>query len=203
MPSTVHRRLRANRIPLTAFVALAAAGIATGLSLALGLETHLGAQVVYVVLAAAAAVVAGLAAGLAAGALSLVPFVYFFLNRPDAFDVDPPQVVSLLVLVAGVVLVSYLVSREQRARALSAGAESVREALNQSGTAIWNWDVERDRLRWSGDVRGMYGLGSGCGSTRSACSSTGCTPTTGSRSGRPWRRRSPAARRSRSRCGRR
>ncbi len=157
----MHRRLRANRILLTAFVALAAAGIATGLSLALGLETHPGAQVVYVVLAAAAAVVAGLAAGLAAGALSLVPFVYFFLNRPDAFDVDPPQVVSLLVLVAGVVLVSYLVSREQRARALSAGARNVREALNQSGTAIWNWDVERDRLRWSGDVRGMYGLGSG------------------------------------------
>jgi len=27
--------------------------------------------------------------------------------------------------------------------------------------AIWDWDVDRDRLRWSDDVRGMYGLARG------------------------------------------
>jgi GAF domain-containing protein/anti-sigma regulatory factor (Ser/Thr protein kinase) len=161
MPSIVDRRLGTNRLLLGACVALAAPGIATGLCLALDLGAKPGAQVVYVVLAAAAAGVAGLAAGLAAGALSLVPFVYFFLNEPDAFALRASQVVSLLVLAAGAVLVSYLVSREQQARALSAGARDVRDALNRSGMGIWEWDVERDRVRWSDDVRGMYGLDSG------------------------------------------
>ncbi len=159
MPSIVDRRLRTNRLLLGACAALVAPGIATGLGLALDLDTKPGAQVVYVVLAAAAAGVAGLAAGLAAGALSFVPFIYFFLNGRFAFAVADSQVVSLLVLGAGVALVCYLVSREQRARALSAGARDVRDALNRAGMAIWEWDVERDRLRWSDDVRGMYGLG--------------------------------------------
>jgi GAF domain-containing protein/anti-sigma regulatory factor (Ser/Thr protein kinase)/PAS domain-containing protein len=158
MPSIVDRRLRTNRLLLGACAALAAPGVATGLCLALDLGAKPGAQVVYVVLAAAAAGVAGLTAGLAAGALSLVPFTYFFLNSPDAFAVGGSQVVSLLVLAAGAVLVSYLVSREQRARALSAGARKIRDALTDSGLAIWEWDVERDRLRWSDDVRGIYGL---------------------------------------------
>src|SRR5439155_17749631 len=118
-------------------------------------------QVVYIVLTAAAAAVGGLAVGLTAGALSLIPFIYFFLNRPRELVVPDSRIVSLVVLAAGAVLVSFIVAREQRARALSAGARDVRDALKRTGMAIWDWDVDRDRLRWSDDVRGMYGLARG------------------------------------------
>jgi GAF domain-containing protein/anti-sigma regulatory factor (Ser/Thr protein kinase)/PAS domain-containing protein len=158
MLSIVDRRLRTNRLLLGACAALVASGIGTGLGIGLDLNTKPGAQVVYVVLAAAATGVAGLAAGLAAGALSFVPFIYFFLNQPDGFAVKGSQVISLLVLGVGVVIVCSIVSREQRARALSAGARDVNDALSRTGMAIWEWDVERDRLRWSDDVRGIYGL---------------------------------------------
>src|SRR5205823_4539885 len=68
------------------------------------------------------------------------------------------RIVSLLVLAGGVVLVSLIMARERRARALSAGAREVRSALDRTGMAVWEWDSDRDRLHWSGDVRRIYGL---------------------------------------------
>src|SRR5262249_7039455 len=133
-------------------------GIATGVGIALELDRKPGAQVVYVVAAAAAAAVGGLFAGLMAGAVSFPLFIYFFLHRPRAFDVSSSQVVSLVVLCLGFVLVSAIVERERRARALSADAREVNDSLDRAGVAIWEWDPERDRIRWSHDVRGSFGL---------------------------------------------
>lgn len=113
----VHR-LITTRLVRAGTVAVFAAGAATGISLALDLETKPGAQVVYLVFAALAASLAGLAAGLLAGLLSFVPFVYFFLNEPDAFAVTGPQVVSLVLLALGFVLIPLIVSRERTSRAL-------------------------------------------------------------------------------------
>src|SRR4029077_1876320 len=112
-----------------------------------------GAQVLYVVFAAAAASVAGLGAGLLAGAFSFPLFIWFFLNRPDAFAVDSSQIVSLVLLGIGEALVCWIVVREQRARAVSADAQDVSKALDQAGMAMWEWDVDRDRVRWSDDAR--------------------------------------------------
>ena len=133
MPSFRDRRLHLDRLVLGVSTAFVAAGIATGIGLALDLQTKPGAQVVYVVFAAAAASVAGFEAGILAGLLAFPAFVYFFLNRPEAFDVKSSQSVSLIVLGLGVVLVVWIVSREQRARALSAGAQKVSDALDQAG----------------------------------------------------------------------
>jgi len=158
MPSIRDRRLRTNRALLAACSALVAVGIATGIGLALDLHTKPGAQVLYVVFAAAAASVAGLGAGLLAGALAFPLFIWFFLNRPDTFAVKSSQVVSLLLLGLGEALVCWIVVREQRARALSAGARDVTDALDRAGMAMWEWDVDRDRVRWSDDQQGRYGL---------------------------------------------
>ncbi|HEY8108017.1 MAG TPA: GAF domain-containing protein, partial [Gaiellaceae bacterium] len=158
MPSFRDRRLRPNRVVLGVCTAFVAAGIATGISLGLDLQTKPGAQVVYVVFAAAAASIAGFECGLLAGLLAYPAFIYFFLNRPEAFDVKSSQIVSLLVLGLGVALVAWIVSREQRAREISAGARKVNDALDRAGMAIWEWDVERDRVRWSEDAPG-HGFG--------------------------------------------
>jgi len=157
MPAILDR-LRTNRALTGLCAALIASGIATGIGVALDLNSKPGAQVVYVVFAAAAAAVGGFAAGLLAGAFSVPLFIYFFLNKPDAFHVPSSRITSLLVLGVGFVIVSYIVAREQRARELSAGARDVNEALSQAGMAIWEWDPERDRVRWSHDVRGMLDL---------------------------------------------
>ena len=53
------------------------------------------------VFAAAAASIAGFECGLLAGLLAYPAFIYFFLNRPEAFDVKSSQIVSLLVLGLG------------------------------------------------------------------------------------------------------
>lgn len=151
-------RLRTNRLLLGLCAGLAAPGIATGIGEALDLETKPGAQMVFVVLVAAAAAVGGLAAGLLAGAVSFPLFIYFFLNRPESFSVASSRVTSLLVLGVGCLIVSSIVAREQRARALSAGARDVNEALDRAGIAIWEWDPDRDRVRWSHDARGLVGL---------------------------------------------
>ena len=161
MPSIRDRRLRPSRIAFGVCTAFVAAGIATGIGLGLDLQTKPGAQVVYVVFAAVAASVAGFEAGLLAGLLSFPAFIYFFLNRPEAFAVSTSQVVSLLVLGLGVALVSWIIRRAQQARAVSAGAQEVSDALDQAGMAMWQWDVERDRVRWADDTRGRYGLGRG------------------------------------------
>lgn len=151
-------RLRTNRPLLALCASLAAAGIATGIGDALDLNAKPGAQVVYVVLAAAAAAVGGFWAGILAGVFSFPLFIYLFLNNPDAFHVATSRITSLVVLGVGFVLVSYIVAREQRARALSADARDVQDALTQAGMAIWEWDPERDRVRWSHDARGLFGL---------------------------------------------
>jgi GAF domain-containing protein/PAS domain-containing protein len=151
-------RLQTNRFVLGFCAAFAAAGIATGIGLGLDLDRKPGAQVLFVVLAAAAAAVGGFWAGVLAGAVSFPLFIYFFLNRPRAFDVPTSRIVSLVVLAAGMVVVSYIVSRERRARELSAGAREVNDALARAGVAIWEWDPERDRLRWSSGVPESFGL---------------------------------------------
>jgi GAF domain-containing protein/anti-sigma regulatory factor (Ser/Thr protein kinase)/PAS domain-containing protein len=151
-------RLQKNRFLLGVCAALVAAGIATGIGIGLDLNSKPGAQVVYVVLVAAAAAAGGLWAGLAAGAISFPLFIYFFLNRPRAFDVPTSRITSLVVLAAGVVLVSYIVSRERRAQALSAGAREVNDSLARAGVATWEWDPDRDRLRWSHHVPELFGL---------------------------------------------
>lgn len=154
---TVHR-LRTNHSLLALCAALAAAGIATGICDALDLNQKPGAQVVYIVLAAAAAAVGGFWAGILAGVFSFPLFVYLFLNNPDAFRVPQSRITSLVVLGVGFVLVSYIVAREQRARAVSADARDVQDALTQAGMAIWEWDLERDHIRWSHDARGLFRL---------------------------------------------
>src|SRR5581483_12017613 len=151
-------RLRTNRLLVVLGSALVAAGIATGLGEALDLNTKPGAQVVFLVLAAAAAAAGGFWAGLLAGAFSFPLYIYFFLNKPDAFTVPSSRVTSLVVMGIAFAIVSYVVAREQRARAISADARDVQEALNQAGMAIWEWDPERDRVRWSHDARGLFGL---------------------------------------------
>ena len=157
MPAILDR-LQANRLLLGFCAAFAAAGIATGISLGLDLESKPGAQVVFVVLAAAAAAVGGFWAGLLAGAVSFPLFIYFFLNRPRAVDVPTSRITSLVVLAAGFVVVSYIVSRERRAREVSAGAREVNDSLSRAGVAIWEWDPERDRIRWSHEVPDSFGL---------------------------------------------
>src|SRR6478736_9052356 len=107
---------------------------------------------------AAAAAVGGLWSGLFAGALSFPLFIYFFLNRPRSFDVAASRVTSLVVLGLGCALVAYIVARERRARALSAGAREVDDSLGRAGVAMWDWDPERDRLRWSHDLPESFGL---------------------------------------------
>src|SRR5215472_4540518 len=118
--SAIVDRLQSNRILIGSLAALAAAGIATGIGIALDLDAKPGAQVLYVVFVAAAAAVGGLWSGLFAGAISLPLFIYFFLNRPKAFDVDASRITSLVVLAVGCALVSYIIGRERRARELSA-----------------------------------------------------------------------------------
>ena len=157
MPAIVDR-LQANRLVLGMVAALAAVGIATGIGIALDLDAKPGAQVVFVALAAAAAAVGGLWSGLFAGALSFPLFIYFFLNRPRSFDVAASRVTSLVVLGLGCALVAYIVARERRARALSASAREVDDSLGRAGVAMWDWDPERDRLRWSHDLPDSFGL---------------------------------------------
>src|SRR6478736_3526420 len=94
---------------------------------------------------AAAAAVGGLWSGLFAGALSFPLFIYFFLNRPRSFDVAASRVTSLVVLGLGCALVAYIVARERRARALSAGAREVDDSLGRLLEAI-NPD-DRDEVR--------------------------------------------------------
>jgi GAF domain-containing protein/anti-sigma regulatory factor (Ser/Thr protein kinase)/PAS domain-containing protein len=159
MPSFLDRRPRSNRLVFAVCTAVVATGIATGIGLALDLQTKPGAQVVYVVFVAAAMSVAGLEAGIVAGLLSFPAFIYFFLNDPRALQVDTAQIVSLFVLGLGEALVCWIIQRERQARALSAGARKVSDALDQAGMAMWEWDVERDRVRWSEDARRRYGLG--------------------------------------------
>ncbi len=159
MPSIRDRALQSNRLLLSVCAAVVAVGAATGIALALDLDTKPGAQVVYLVSVAAAASVAGLEAGLLAAALSFVPFIYYFLAPSGSWQVSSSQIVSLVVLGLGEVLVAWIVARERRARAVSAGAREVNDALDQAGMAMWEWDVERDRVRWSDDARGRYGFG--------------------------------------------
>ena len=160
MPAIVDR-LQANRLVLGMVAALAAVGIATGIGIALDLDAKPGAQVVFVALVAAAAAVGGLWSGLVAGALSFPLFIYFFLNRPRSFDVAASRVTSLVVLGLGCALVAYIVARERRARALSASAREVDDSLGRAGVAMWDWDPERDRLRWSHDLPDSFGLARG------------------------------------------
>jgi GAF domain-containing protein/anti-sigma regulatory factor (Ser/Thr protein kinase) len=159
--SAIVDRLRTNRFLLGGLAALAAAGIATGIGIALDLDAKPGAQVLYVVFAAAAAAVGGLWSGLFAGAVSFPLFIYFFLNRPWAFDVPASRITSLFVLGIGCALVSYIVARERRARELSAGAREVNASLDRAGVAMWEWDPERDRLRWSHDPPESFGIARG------------------------------------------
>ena len=95
----------------------------------------------------------------ARGGALLIPFLYYFLAPSEAFSVRSSQIVSLVVLGLGEVLVAWIVAREQKARALSADAREVNEALDRAGMAMWEWDVERDRVRWSDAVRGHHGFG--------------------------------------------
>ena len=82
-------------------------------------------------------------------------------------------------------LVAWIVSREQRAREISAGARKVNDALDRAGMAIWEWDVERDRVRWSEDAPG-HGFGwLRRAETFDRAASSGCTPTIASGSARP------------------
>jgi GAF domain-containing protein/anti-sigma regulatory factor (Ser/Thr protein kinase)/PAS domain-containing protein len=158
MPLTVPSRLESNSVLRVVLAGVTAPAIATGIGLLLGLHTKPGAQVVYVVLVAAAAALGGFRAGLLASALSFPPYIYFFLNNPRAFSVSSGQIVSLFVLGIGMALVAWIVSREQEARALSAGARDVNAALEQAGMAVWRLDPERGRVRWLDDVRSMYGI---------------------------------------------
>jgi GAF domain-containing protein/anti-sigma regulatory factor (Ser/Thr protein kinase)/PAS domain-containing protein len=159
MPSFLDRRPRPNRLVLVVCAAFVAAGAATGVGLALDLETKPGAQVLYVVFAAAAASLAGFGAGLLAGLLAYPAFIFFFLNRSHSVDIKSSQIVPLIVLGLGEVLVAWIVSREQQARALSAGARRLSDALDRAGLGTWEWDVERDRVRWSEDAGRRFGLG--------------------------------------------
>jgi GAF domain-containing protein/anti-sigma regulatory factor (Ser/Thr protein kinase) len=108
---------------------------------------------------AAAAAVGGLWSGLFAGALSFPLFIYFFLNRPREFTVATSRIPSLFVLGVGCVIVSYIVARERRAREVSAGAREVNASLSRAGVAMWEWDPERDRMRWSHDLPESFGIG--------------------------------------------
>src|SRR5262245_1158573 len=99
-------RLSTTQLVRVGAVGVVAPGAATCIGLALDLYSQPGAQVVYVVFAAIAARAAGLEAGLLTGLLSIPPFIYFFLNNPEEFDVTASEVVSLIVLALGVVLVS-------------------------------------------------------------------------------------------------
>ena len=157
MPAIVER-LEENRLLRGVVAALVAVGIATGIGIALDLDAKPGAQVVYVAAAAAAAAVAGLWSGLFAGALSIPLFIYFFLNNPRDFDVSASRVTSVVVLALGCGLVAYIVARERRARELSAGAREVDASLGRAGVAMWEWDPERDRLRWSHDLPDSFGM---------------------------------------------
>src|SRR6516164_761225 len=107
MPSFRDRHVRPNRLVLGVVTAFVATGIATGIALALDLQSKPGAQVVYVVFAAAAASLFGFECGLLAGVLAFPAFIYFFLNRPEAFSVDSSQIVSLIVLGLGIALVAW------------------------------------------------------------------------------------------------
>jgi GAF domain-containing protein/anti-sigma regulatory factor (Ser/Thr protein kinase)/PAS domain-containing protein len=158
MSSILDRRLRTSPLVRAGIAGVLAPGIATGIALGLDLQTRRGAQVVYVVLVAVAVVAAGLPAGLLAAVCSFVPFVYFFLNGQAAWSITSSGAVSLVVLGVGMGLVAYIVAREERVRARSAGAIEVSEALEHVGLSVWRWDPQRDRLRWSHDVRAMYGL---------------------------------------------
>src|SRR5581483_1145951 len=149
MPAIVDR-LRTNRLVTGLCAALAAAGIGTGIGVAIDLNTKPGAQVLFVVMAAAAAAVGGFWAGLLAGAFSFPLYIYLFLNNPDAFTVPSSRITSLIVMSIAFVVVSYVVAREQRSRAMSAGARDVQDALRQAGMRSEERRVGKEcRSRWS------------------------------------------------------
>ena len=50
----------------------------------------------------------------------------------------------------------YLLVRERRSGVRTPG--DLKQALAHAGTAMWEWDVEADRIEWSDDVRRIYGL---------------------------------------------
>ena len=140
-----------------AATALVAVGVATAVTLAAGSSGKPGSEVVFIVCAAAATALAGRGAGFLAAVFSTPVYIELFLNDPRRFAVPSSGIVPLVTLEAGFVLVSLIVWREQRARALSAGARELASALDQARVFVWQFDVEDDRVRWAGDAGSLTG----------------------------------------------
>ena len=155
--------------PRAALLAVLAPGVATGIGLAAGLDERPGATGLYLIAILLVTYAGGLWSGLAAAGLSFLGLLWFFVSPTHEFDFGWAAVSSLLVFLAGTVIVAAVLERESRARnraqrafdALSEAERRLELTFEETETGVWERDIARDEVVWSPNLGPIFGLARG------------------------------------------